>query len=417
VSSIIQIGIENKKIKGEINLPTSKSINNRLLIMQALSDEKIDIAGLSEADDTQLLLRLLSLIQTRNNSEEPVTIDCYSAGTTFRFLTAFLSIQKGRWLLTGDDRMKQRPIGELVNALATAGADIKYNGNEDFPPLLISGKLIHGGTLEIQSDISSQYISALLLIAPYMTEGLNLSLQGSIVSEPYIRMTLELMKQCGIQYLYEKNTFRINPQKYRTAKFLVEPDWSAASYWYEVAALSEDAEIILPGLNHSILQGDAIVSSLFAELGVETIFQDNAVILKKNSYVTNLFEFDFSACPDLAQTVAVTCAALKIRAHLKGLQNLNIKETERLKMLALELKKIGVNAEILNDSELIIYPSEIDISDDHIFQTYSDHRMAMAFAPLSILNKKINITEPEVVKKSYPTFWTDLQSAGFTISF
>lgn len=417
MSNTIQIGIQSKKIKGEIILPTSKSISNRLLIMQALSEEKIDIAALSEADDTQLLLKLLSIIKTKNGSEETVSIDCHSAGTTFRFLTAFLSTQKGSWLLTGDDRMKQRPIGELVNALSKADADIKYFEIENFPPLLINGKSLHGGVLEIQSDISSQFISALLLIAPYMTDGLNLTLQGTIVSEPYIRMTLELMKQCEIQYVYKNSNIQISPQKYRAAKFKVEPDWSAASYWYEIAALSEDAEIILPKLNHSVLQGDAIVSSLFAELGVDTIFQDNAVILKKNSYVTDLFEFDFSDCPDLAQTVAVTCAALKIKAHLKGLQNLDIKETERLKMLALELNKIGVNAEILNDSELIIYPSEINIPDNHIIQTYSDHRMAMAFAPLAILCKKINIAEPEVVKKSYPTFWKDLQSAGFTISF
>jgi 3-phosphoshikimate 1-carboxyvinyltransferase len=305
----------------------------------------------------------------------------------------------------------------LVNSLSKAGADIKYIGNENFPPLLINGKSLHGGVLEIQSDISSQYISALLMIAPYMTDGINLSLQGTIVSEPYIRMTLELMKQCGIHYVYENNIIQINPQKYSAAKYSVEPDWSAASYWYEIAALSGDSEIILPGLNHSVLQGDAIVSSLFAELGVETIFQDNAVILKKNSYVTDLFEFDFSACPDLAQTIAVTCAALRIKAHLKGLKNLDIKETARLKILALELNKISVNAVIINDSELIIHPSEINISDNHIFQTYSDHRMAMAFAPLAIVNKKINIAEPEVVKKSYPTFWTDLQSTWFTISY
>lgn len=402
----------DKKIQGDIHLNGSKSISNRLLIIDALCGNKIEIANLSNADDTVFMQRLLL-------SKETV-LDAGAGGTTYRFLTAYLATQEGREVvLTGSERMQQRPIKILVNALKQLGADISYVNNEGFPPLRIRGKKLKGGNIQLPADTSSQYITALLLIAPMLEEGLVLELIGTIVSVPYIRMTLRMMEYFGIRTSFEQNRIIVFSGNYQPRPFFVEGDWSAASYFYSIALLTDEASITLHGLQSHQLQGDSVIADLAKDFGIVSSYSENTVTLHKVRKVDfNTYNFDFLECPDLAQTVIAFCAALGVELNCSGLQTLRIKETDRIAAMDTELQKLGLASlkEIDGNSWCLekIKTSNLSITDLPI-HTYEDHRMAMALAPLSITLDKLIIEEPNVVSKSYPNFWNDLEKLGFSV--
>ncbi len=338
-----------------IRLSGSKSISNRLLILKEILALNITFENISTSEDTQHLQRALEQIKNKKTT----TIDIGHAGTDMRFLTAYLATKEGDWILTGSDRMKQRPIGELVNALQTLGADISYLEKENFPPLKIRGKKLPGGKTEIDGSISSQFISALLLIAPKFENGLELTLKNEIVSRPYILMTLDLLSEFGIKVSTVLNTIKILPtpnekQETRNKTFFVESDWSAASYWYGLVALSKNGTVTLNGLTKSSSQGDSVLPEIYKELGVSSEFKEGQLILTKKSTSTKSFAYDFTNCPDLAQTVAVTCFGLGIKAELTGLKTLKIKETDRILALKTELEKFGAAVDFTSDSLTIL---------------------------------------------------------------
>ena len=403
---------QNNIVKGKIKLNGSKSISNRVLIIEALSGKKIKIDNLSEADDTQTLKALLKSGKKKLNAG--------AGGTTFRFLTAFLACQEGRKVeLTGSERMQQRPIKILVDALNQLGADITYLKEDGFPPLKIKGKKLVGGSITIPADTSSQYISALLMIAPTLEKGLVLTLEGEIMSKPYIQMTINLMNQFGAKASFEKQTITVEPGAYTAKKFFVEADWSAASYFYEIAALAEYSIIRIKGLQENSLQGDAVISEIMSDFGIETTFLKNEIQIKKIAEVEKLkWSYDFIQCPDLAQTMITLCAAKNINAQLKGLSTLLIKETDRVAALNTELSKYNAglvfnpvkNNWLLEASDFKAIPDG-----ESPIETYDDHRMAMAFAPLCLVTEQIIIDDPMVVTKSYPDFWKDLEVLGFIV--
>ncbi len=410
ISTVKYTAIFSGKLQGRIQLPASKSISNRALILNALSNHACNIRNLSDCDDTQVMQQAFT--SGKNN------IDIRAAGTSMRFLTAYLAQKEGEWVITGSERMKNRPIRILVEALNKLGANIEYLEKTGFPPLKISGKKLQGGNIILDGSVSSQFISALMMIAPSMQEGLTLNLTGEIISKPYIRMTIRMMRDFGIHTDWNGNTIHIEPQVYIPYNYNVENDWSAASYWYEMVALSpEGTEIELPGLFEDSIQGDAGVSGLFKLLGVETRFKKGAVTLfhKESGALTACFQYDFINEPDLAQTFVVTCALKNIPFHFKGLQSLRIKETDRLHALQQEMKKLGYMIDSVNDSELIWSSERCEPLPEAVIETYEDHRMAMAFAPAAIITGKINIRQPLVVTKSYPSFWENLETAGFEI--
>jgi 3-phosphoshikimate 1-carboxyvinyltransferase len=348
-------------------------------------------------------------------------IDIGAAGTAMRFLTAYLSVKSGTWTISGTERMKNRPIKLLVDALRLSGAEIEYMEKEGFPPLQIKGQTLAGGHVYLDGGVSSQYISALLMIAPLMTGGLSLHLTGNIVSVSYIKLTVRLMRMFGVVVFEEGQTFTVPPQQYVAAEnFTIEPDWSAASYWYEMIALckNENARISLPGLLLDSLQGDASVAALFDRLGVKTTFTSSGVTLTKKEKETNsLLTFDFISMPDMAQTAVVTCAMLGIPFRFNGLQSLKIKETDRMEALKTELGKFGYPITVHDGSSLAWNGQKSHSAKAPVVATYEDHRMAMAFAPVAICRQDgINISDPEVVSKSYPSYWEDLQKAGFSIT-
>ncbi len=396
-------------IKGTIVLNGSKSICNRALIIRALCEEDFEIKNLSNAVDTDSLNRLLK-------SDENV-LDAGAAGTTYRFLTAYQATQSDREVvLTGSQRMKERPIKILVEALQKLGANISYMENEGFPPLKIKGAKLLGGKLAIPANTSSQYISALLMVAPKFTNGLKLHLEGEIVSRPYIQMTLDLMQYFGINYKWVENIIQIQNQKYTSKPFYAEADWSAASYYYSIAAMSHSAEIELVGLQKDSLQGDAVIAQIFERLGVFTTYKSESVVLRKEAGFTlpKLLAYNFIECPDLAQTVVAVCGALGINGKFSGLSTLKIKETDRIAALSKELAKLKISFKDLQDGKASLGGTKLNLREVSI-KTYEDHRMAMALAPLSILTKSMIIEEPEVVNKSYPKFWEDLKKLGFIV--
>lgn len=395
-------------VQTDILLPPSKSISNRLLILNALSNNVCALSNLSACDDTQVLLQALR----GGNS-----FDVHAAGTAMRFLTAFCALTPGSWFLTGSQRMKQRPIRILVDALRQLGANLTYAEEEGFPPLHIHGGSLKGGELALPGNVSSQYLSALLMIAPCMEQGLTLHIEGEIVSLPYIHLTLHLMARYGVSAQWNGNSLRVHPQTYRPpADFAVEPDWSAASYWYEIAALYPQTQIRLHGLQPDSLQGDALGAELFAHLGVASSFDHQGLIIRHLPTRCSSFQYDFTHQPDLAQTFAVTCAAAEIPFRFSGLQSLRIKETDRVDALRQELLKFGYP---LISSHSVLswngirtgYPLPYPV-----VHTYKDHRMAMAFAPLAIVRAGgLLLTDAAVVDKSYPGFWEHLQNAGFNV--
>ncbi len=401
----------DRSLKGEITLPSSKSISNRILIINSLSYSPYEIGNLSDSDDTRVLQ---SLLNSGTNH-----FDIGHAGTAMRFLTAFLSKIVGEWTLTGSERMRQRPIGILVDALRKLGASIEYTENEGFPPLRIHGSSLKGGVIELDGSISSQYISALLMIAPTVRGGMTLKLINQITSKPYIELTLQLMKKFGIHYDWIGNEIRIGEQNYTPVKFTVEADWSGASYWYAMAALSDECDLLLRGLHLQSLQGDAAQAEWFNRyFGVHSKQEGNDVRLSKlNTPGPECIEIDFIENPDIAQTFAVLAVCSKIPFHFKGLATLKIKETDRIQALQTELSKFGAtltepkNGELAWDGKvkqsMIIQPP--------IIGTYHDHRMALAFAPAVMVNPEIIIDDPQVITKSYPAFWEDLKKVGFRI--
>ena len=401
----IRLNRLNQPIRTEIRLASSKSESNRSLIIQALAQEKIDLHNLSEARDTQTMMRLLQ--------SEDKELDVLDAGTTMRFLLAYCTVARPDSVLKGTPRMHQRPVKLLVDALNQLGARVKYLENDGFPPVLVEG-LPEGqqqSAVRIRGDVSSQYISALLMIAPTLPQGLKLTLEGKIGSRPYISMTLGLMRRFGIRYLWEGNVITIEPQLYKAGDYTIESDWSGASYWYSLVALAENnAEVKLLGLRKNSLQGDIAIVEIMDKLGVVSNFDEEGVMLTKKEAEREL-HYDFSDCPDLAQTVAVTCAAKGIPCTMTGLESLRIKETDRIAALRQELNKMG--ASLLEDkSTWELKPGHNPQGIDKLqIHTYEDHRMAMAFAPLAGLMDLV-IEDPDVVVKSYPGFWKDLGQAG-----
>jgi len=398
-----------------IYLPGSKSISNRFLILKEVLNLDLKLENISASEDTQHLQKALEQIKSKTNS----AINIGHAGTDMRFLTAYLSVTDGEWTLTGSDRMKQRPIGELVIALRSLGADISYLEKEGFPPLKIKGKNLSGGKIEIDGSISSQFISALLLIAPKFKNGLEITLKNEIVSWPYILMTLDLLGEFGMKVSTVLNTIKIAPSlilNHKSLIYSVESDWSAASYWYSLVALSKNAGITLSGLKKSSSQGDSVLAEIYKQFGVLSEFKDDKLILSRNSTITKSFSYDFTNCPDLAQTVAVTCFGLGIKAELTGLKTLKIKETDRILALKTELEKFGADVNITENS-IMINDKRLRTQDKPVtINTYNDHRMAMAFAPLALTFGQLNIQDPGVVSKSYPLFWEDLKSVGFSVN-
>ena len=385
-----------------IQLPSSKSICNRALIINALAGSTCRPENLSDCDDTRVMIEALTHM--------PETIDIMAAGTAMRFLTAYLSVTSGTHVLTGTERMRQRPIKILVDALRSLGAQIEYTENEGYPPLKITGKVLEGHSLCLPGNVSSQYISALLMIGPMLAHGLNLELEGEIISRPYINLTLKAEWTSD-------HTLQVAPQPYHPVPYYVESDWSAASYWYEIVALSKhEAVVTLPGLFAQSPQGDAKVAELFEQLGVCTQREGNSVTLKKTHTHTDRMEYNFVNQPDLAQTFVVTCAMLGIPFRFSGLQSLKIKETDRMAALIAEMRKLGYVLEESEGSVLSWNGTRCTPDESPAIDTYEDHRMAMAFAPAALCNGTLRIRNPHVVSKSYPRFWEDLLTAGFRIT-
>ena len=395
----------SKSINADLILPPSKSISNRAIIIQALCKSKLTLFNLSQSSDTQSLVQAL---QTTSK-----TIDIGDAGTSMRFLTAYLSQQKGSYILTGSDRMKERPIGHLVEALNSIGADINYLEKDGFPPLAINGKALEGGKLDISTSVSSQYVSALLLIAPTLQKGLSLSLKGKLLSKPYIKMTLDIMKYFGIQSTWIKNTIKVESQKYIAKDLKVESDWSALAFILQIISIAKSAQVSISGLSKNSWQGDSYVLSLFKNFGIQYEFKNEKLFLSNNKDLLNgNFNVNLIDTPDLAQAYCCSLSALSKTAKIKGLNNLKYKESHRLKALHLEFNKIGQLSRYYEDT------MELEASILHAptesFNSHNDHRMAMCLAPFALLFD-IKIKNVEVVNKSYPSYWNDLKKMGFII--
>ena len=424
-------------VNSSIVLPSSKSISNRALAIGALAGSIASITNLSDCDDTEVMQRWLT--------ERPSTVDVGAAGTSMRFSTALLAVGQGEHVLTGSERMKNRPIKILVDALRRLGADISYVEKDGYPPLRIVGKGgLSYGSVSLPGNVSSQYISALMMIGPYLNDGLILTLTDKVISRPYIEMTMSLMRQFGAKVYWdcssdesngtvdeylesnstddkstESNVIIVEPGRYAVKSFNVESDWSAASYWYEMVALSSegDARVLLPGLYEDSLQGDSKGREVFSLLGVKTEYTKDGVLLSKKTREVDTLEYDFVKMPDLAQTFVVTCCMMGVPFHFTGLESLKIKETDRIVALKNEMAKLGFDLEDRNDSELLWDGRRRALTaeeyDSVAIDTYEDHRMAMAFAPVALVNGSIRINNPHVVSKSYPRYWDNLLAAGF----
>ena len=405
------------RLQHTAQLPASKSISNRALIIHALSGGLILPENLSDCDDTEVIVSALK--------DNPYEINIKAAGTAMRFMTAYLAVKNGEeHVLTGTERMKHRPIGVLVDALRFLGADIRYVGEEGFPPLLIRGKKLRGGVLEVPGNISSQYISALLMIGPVLKKGLTLRLTGDVISRPYIDLTLWTMREFGADAEWSDfETIEVRPQPYHERAYYIENDWSAASYWYEMVALSKDKDacVQLKGLMDGSKQGDSSVRYIFSLLGVKSHFETTqqgvptAVTLQKSGRCLPRLEYDFVNAPDLAQTFVVTCALLDVPFHFRGLSTLKIKETDRIEALKKEMRKLGYVLHEGDGTELSWDGERCEPDLESGIDTYEDHRMALAFAPAALRVKGLKINNPQVVSKSYPRYWEDMAQSGFDI--
>ncbi|TDK41936.1 3-phosphoshikimate 1-carboxyvinyltransferase [Algoriphagus formosus] len=399
---ILELGQKARFEAKEIPLPSSKSESNRVLIIDALTEGQNQIHNLAEARDTQTMIRLL---QTN-----PPIFDVLDAGTTMRFLTAFAAATNQNKVMTGTPRMCQRPIGILVEALRSIGAEIHYMNEEGFPPLAIHGmKEQSQNRVKIRGDVSSQYISAMLMIAPTLPLGLEIELEGKVGSRTYIEMTLQLMEKFGVSHSWEDNLISVKPQKYQSGTFSVESDWSGASYWFSLLACADEGTFFLKGLKEDSLQGDSEIVRIMENFGIKSTFKEGGLLIEKQK-VKGISHIDFTHCPDLAQTVAVTCAIIGQKVKFTGLESLRIKETDRIFALQEELAKFNaelkeVEPDIFEVIPSVTMPSEVQID------TYDDHRMAMAFMPL-LTKTKVKMEDPSVVNKSYPSFWDHCESLG-----
>lgn len=406
-----------QRLQTTVKLPASKSISNRVLIINALAGGDKMPDNISDCDDTRVVIAALS--------DMPHTINIGAGGTAMRFMTAYLATTPGTHTITGTERMKKRPIGVLVDALRRLGADVEYAGEEGFPPLQITGGTLEGGHVEISGGVSSQYISALLMVAPMMRRGLTMKLLGDISSRPYIDLTLCTMRDFGAEAEWTDNdTIEVKPKPYEAREYFIENDWSASSYWYEMMALSSDreAEVTLQGLMDGSLQGDSVVKYLFNMLGIRTVFgarrkgEVTTVTLRKTGLESARLDYNFINQPDLAQTFVVCCCLKGIPFHFTGLASLRIKETDRITALMTEMRKLGYVLADGDGTELIWNGERCQPDAEPRIDTYEDHRMAMAFAPAALCLPQIRINNPGVVSKSYPHFWDDLRTAGYNIS-
>ena len=406
-----------RQLNTTVKLPASKSISNRALIIHALSGSQTLPDNLSDCDDTEVIISALE--------HNPYEINIKAAGTAMRFMTAYLSTREGEeHVLTGTERMKHRPIRILVDALRSLGADISYVGEEGFPPLRIRGRRLEGGELQVPGNISSQYISALLLVGPMLQNGLTLRMTGDVISRPYIDLTLCTMRDFGADVEWSGyETIVVSPKRYVERPYYVESDWSAASYWYEMMALSpnEDDEVRLEGLMDGSRQGDSSVRYIFSLLGVKTTFATieegvpTTVTLRHSGRSVPRLEYDFINSPDLAQTFVVCCALMGVKFHFRGLATLKIKETDRIEALKAEMRKLGYVLHDVNDSELYWDGECCEPAADAAIDTYEDLRMALAFAPGAFRLEEVRVNNPQVVSKSYPKFWEDVKAAGFEV--
>lgn len=405
-STITYLKAPAEDLKLDLTLTASKSESNRVLIIKALCEQNFLIHNLATAKDTTTLDELLA--------ELPEEMDVGPAGTTLRFLAAYLALTADKqYVLTGSERMLERPVGILVDALRSLGGRVRYMGNVGYPPLKISPGDMEGGEITIDGSVSSQFISALMLIAPKLKGGLTIRFEGEIASRPYLVMTATTMRHFGITVRWLDDGLLIPEGQYAPQDITIEADWSSASYWYSLMALSQGDKLHLRGLKEHSMQADQAAMDLFGKLGVSSMFSPNGVLLTKKIGMAHDFEADFEDCPDIAQTLAVACAGLEVPAKLKGLQSLRIKETDRIQALQNELEKLNVPTEVDGDT-LLIGMTE-GLPEEVIISTYEDHRMAMAFAPLAYKMKRIGFENPEVVEKSYPDFWEDLKKAGFEV--
>lgn len=430
--------IKPRNLTAKVHLPASKSISNRALMLNAISGAPLGLlSNVSDCDDTTVMMEALFLLEMERREGTDCMlkpeVNVKGAGTAMRFLTALLSVTPGTHTITGSERMCHRPIGILVEALRTLGAQIDYLGEEGFPPLRITGSTLCGGTLELAGNVSSQFISALLMIAPRLTSDLTIRLKGEIVSRPYIDMTLEMMREHGAKVKWlDGNTLYVAALPYKPTPYLIESDWSAASYWYEIMLLSDNCNetATLTGLFANSLQGDSAVAEMFKELSVASFTLSSGTdepktMLVRRGQMARRVEWDFTKTPDLAQTMVVTCAMKGIAFRFSGLQSLRIKETDRIAALVTELGKLGVRLEVEGDS-VISWAGPDEQPEGEIaylqplpgtsIDTYDDHRMAMAFAPVAMVLGSIDINNPEVVSKSYPRYWEDLKEAGFDLT-
>ena len=404
MKSVKYLSFPRKNIELEIILPASKSISNRVLILNALSYSPYEIENLSDCDDTRVMVDAFDSNSTH--------FDVGAAGTSMRFLTAFLAKTVGEWTITGSERMKNRPIKVLVDALNLLGGRVEYMEKEGFPPLRIFGSALMGGEISLDGGISSQYISALMMIAPYMQNGLKINLKGKIISKPYIEMTRRMMADFGVKVDFRGNRIDIKPQTYQPIRYRVESDWSAASYWYEMLTFAEGGKIKLNGLMKNSLQGDSQVAEIYRDFGIKTEYFDNYIVITKSTtsgfeLSTSALEIDFTDIPDLAQTVVVTCCMKDIPFRFSGLQSLKIKETNRITALINELKKLGFLLHEPAEGQLAWSGEKCESEKTPSIATYEDHRMAMAFTPVALI-RPVEIQHPEVVTKSYPRFWEDI---------
>lgn len=410
----LQLHSAISNLNATISITGSKSETNRLLLLQALYPNLV-LENTSNSDDSEVMIKALQNAQFSNTDAQ--LIDIHHAGTAMRFLTAFFAVSEGKEVvLTGSQRMTERPIKVLVEALQQLGAQIAYEKEVGFPPIRIKGKKITQSKVSIPANVSSQYISALLLVAPKLENGIELTLVGEITSVPYIKMTLALLNEIGVETKFEENVITVKPltTNSKQQRVTVESDWSSASYFFSLAALSNEAAIVLSSYKESSLQGDSALVEIYAKMGVKASFEANKLTLvKQPNFEYQSVTFDLNNTPDIAQTIVVTCLGLGIGCHLTGLHTLKIKETDRLEALRVELTKLGAAITVTNDS-LTLQPST-SILPNIAIDTYNDHRMAMAFAALA-LRVPIIINNAEVVSKSYPDFWNDLERVGFNFA-
>lgn len=396
--------------KASIELPLSKSIANRMLVIGYLADSE-SLVRIPNSKDSVTMQRLIQGLRNNNIKD----FDSGDAGTVFRFLTALLSVIPGDRTLTGSHRMKQRPVGPLVNALRSLGADISYSENEGYPPIAIHGKKPEGGYVSIDGSVSSQFISALMMIGPLMKNGLKIMTEGSVVSWPYIELTAGLMRTSGIEVQIDGSEITIQPGIYTLNSDLSEADWSAASYWYALVSLVPGSSLLLKGLRQQSLQGDSKLTDIFSPLGVVSEWSDEGLLISYSGNRVDSFEINLNGQPDLAPAIATACAGNQINAKLTGLETLVIKESNRLEALNIELAKLGYQSEIEDNNTFIVLPGDSSVK-SNLIDTYNDHRIAMSMAVLGAIKSPLNINDPRVVDKSYPDFWDHLRKCGFVVS-